>query len=119
PFRRRARPNTQHTEACMLRRRLVALLTVCLGSLSAFGGPLVTGVRMKLAAGDLASGIAAVEDYKNDTGVDTEYLNAVGWLARGAQMLHRPELAERYVAELHRQIPEEKPDLTGAFGAAI
>ena len=99
--------------------RLIALIALLLGSLSAFGANLVSGVRMKLAAGDLASGVAAVEDYKHDTGVDAEYLSAVGWLARGAQMLHQPQLADRYVAELHQLIPEEKPDLTGPFGAAI
>src|SRR6185295_15590362 len=75
--------------------------------------------RMKLSAGDLASGIAAVEDYKRDTGVDAEYLNAVGWLARGAQLLHQTELAKRYVAELHREIPQEKEGLIVPFGAAI
>jgi thiol-disulfide isomerase/thioredoxin len=99
--------------------RIVAFVVIVLCSVSAFSASLVSGVRMKLAAGDLASGIAAVEDYKRDTGVDAEYLNAVGWLARGAQMLHQPELAAQYVAELHRQIPEEKADLTTPFGAAI
>jgi thiol-disulfide isomerase/thioredoxin len=99
--------------------RLLVLPALVLSTVSLFGANLVSGVRMKLAAGDLASGIAAVEDYKRDTGVDAEYLNAVGWLARGAQMLHQPELADRYVAELHREIPEEKEGFTGAFGAAI
>ncbi len=97
--------------------RMAALLSLFASSV--FAGPLVTGVRMKISAGDVASGAAAVEDYKRDTGVDAEYLNAVGWLARGAQMLHQPELAEKYVAELHRQIPEEKPELIVPYGAAI
>ena len=97
--------------------RFAALLTLFASSL--FAANLVSGVRMKLSAGDLASGIAAVEDYKRDTGVDAEYLNAVGWLARGAQMLHQPELAAQYVAELHQRIPDEKADLLGPFGAAI
>lgn len=97
--------------------RLAAFLTLFASSVLAAN--LVTGVKMKLAAGDLASGIAAVEDYKRDTGVDAEYLNAVGWLARGAQMLHQPELAAQYVAELHQRIPEEKADLVVPFGAAI
>ncbi|SRR5581483_833700 len=84
-----------------------------------FAGPLVSGVKSKLAAGDLASGIAAVEDYKRESGTDAEYLNAIGWLARGALMLHQNELADRYVAELHREIPVENPDLIVPFGAAI
>ena len=45
---------------------------------------LVQGVRSKLSAADLASGEAAVETYRLAKGVDPEYLNAVGWLARGA-----------------------------------
>ncbi len=99
-------------------RRLL-LLVVFIGTVPLFAGPLVSGVKGKLAAGDVASGIAAVEDYKRDSGVDPEYLNAIGWLARGALMLHQNELADRYVAELHREIPVEKPELTVPFGAAI
>lgn len=94
---------------------LVLLLT----SLPALAADLVRGVRMKISAGDLASGIAAVEDYKAQTGVDAEYLNAVGWLARGAVMLGRPELAGRYVAELRREIPSELEELTIPYGTAI
>jgi thiol-disulfide isomerase/thioredoxin len=63
--------------------------------------------------------MAAVEDYKRATGVDAEYLDAVGWLARGAEMQRRPELAKEYVAELRREIPNEKPELLTPFGAAI
>jgi len=102
----------------MLRRSgFLAILFLC--SVPTFAATLVSGVRMKISAGDVASGIAAVEDYKRTTGVDPEYLNAVGWLARGAQMLRQPDLAKQYVAELHREIPEEKPELIVPFGAAI
>ena len=80
---------------------------------------LVRLVRLKLSAGDLASGIHAVEDYKLSTGVDAEYLDAIGWLARGAEMLKRPDLARSYVAELHREIPAEKAGLLVPYGAAI
>jgi thiol-disulfide isomerase/thioredoxin len=76
-------------------------------------------VRYKLSAGDLASGMAAVEDYKRATGVDAEYLDAIGWLARGAEMQRRNDLAKSYVAELRREIPTEKPELLIPFGAAI
>jgi thiol-disulfide isomerase/thioredoxin len=100
-------------------RTAIAVLLVLLGSSPGFAASLVTGVRMKLAAGDLQSGIAAVEDYKRETGVDAEYLNAVGWLTRGAKMLDQIELAERYLAELHREIPEEKHELIVPYGAAI
>lgn len=85
----------------------------------ALAGDLVRGVRGKLSAGDLASGQAAVEAWRKKTGVDAEYLDAVGWLARGAQMLGRPDLAAAYVAELRREIPAEKPELLIPLGAAI
>jgi len=51
-----------------------------------------------ISAGDLATGIAQVEDYRKTSGVDAEYLDAVGWLARGAEMLDRPDLARHQVA---------------------
>ena len=76
-------------------------------------------VRFKLSAGDLASGEAAMEDYKRKTGVDADYLNALGWLARGAEILRRPEKAAQFVAELHREIPVEKDELLIPYGAAI
>lgn len=102
-----------------MRHKLIVLLFTLVFHSSIQAANLVSIVRMKLAAGDVQSGIAAAEDYKHDTGVDAEYLNAIGWIARGAQMLHRNELADRYVAELHRQIPEEKEGLIVPFGAAI
>jgi thiol-disulfide isomerase/thioredoxin len=80
---------------------------------------LVRGVRSKISAADLATGIAQVEDYRNTTGVDPEYLDAIGWLARGALLLDRPDLARQYVAELRRQIPEESKELIVPYGAAI
>ncbi len=96
---------------------LSLILTVSFINVNA--AELVRGVRSKLSAGDLASAAAAVEDYKKKNGVDAEYLDAVGWLARGAEMLHRPDLAAVYVAELRREIPQEKPELLAPFGAAI
>ena len=65
------------------------------------------------------SGAAAIEDYKKKNGVDVEYLDALGWLARGAEMLGAPDTAARYVAELRREIREEKTDLLSPLGAAI
>jgi hypothetical protein len=103
-----------------LSRKLLALLFVLLMNAAGVrAADLVRLVRFKLSAGDLASGIAAVEDYRKATGVDAEYLDAVGWLARGAEMLGRPELARRYVVELRREIPDEKEGLLGPYGAAI
>jgi len=96
------------------------LLTLTLIALTADGaGELVRLVRLKLSAGDLASAVSAVEDYKEKHGIDAEYLDAVGWLARGAEMLKQPDAAAAYVAELRREIREEKPDLLIPLGAAI
>ena len=47
---------------------------------------LVRIVRLKISAGDVATGQSAAEDYKRTTGVDAEYLNAIGWIARGAEI---------------------------------
>jgi thiol-disulfide isomerase/thioredoxin len=99
---------------------LTSLLTLALIALTAdAAGELVRLVRLKLSAGDLSSAVSAVEDYKEKHGVDAEYLDAVGWLARGAEMLKQPDAAAAYVAELRREIREEKPDLTLPLGAAI
>jgi thiol-disulfide isomerase/thioredoxin len=103
----------------MILKLTPAFFILVLLAASANAGDLVRGVRYKLSAGDLASGIAAVEDYKLSTGVDAEYLDAIGWLARGAEMQRRTELAKAYVAELRREIPAEKPELLVPFGAAI
>jgi thiol-disulfide isomerase/thioredoxin len=97
-----------------------SLLTLALIALTAnAAGELVRLVRLKLSAGDLASAVSAVEDYKEKHGVDAEYLDAMGWLARGAEMLRLPDAAAAYVAELRREIREEKPDLVIPLGAAI
>ncbi len=92
------------------------LLLVCT-DLSA--ADLVRMVRYKLSAGDLASGEAATEEYRRTTGVDAEYLDAVGWLARGAQMLGQREKAAGYAAEVRKAIPAEDPALLVPLGAAI
>lgn len=94
------------------------LLTLALAQ-SASAADLVRVVRLKISAGDLATGISAVEDYKATSGVDAEYLDAVGWLARGAELLRRPELARRFVSELHRELPAEKAGFLVPYGAAI
>ncbi|HEV7425653.1 MAG TPA: TlpA disulfide reductase family protein [Thermoanaerobaculia bacterium] len=103
----------------MTRRLLPAFLILVFIAATATAGDLVRTVRYKLSAGDLASGMAAAEDYKRGTGVDAEYLDAVGWLARGAEMQRRPEMAKEFVAELRREIPAEKPELVVPLGAAI
>jgi len=101
---------------------VVPLLTLVLLAPAAHGGDLTRGVRGKISAGDLASGEAAVEEYRRTKGVDAEYLDAVGWLARGAEMLGRRDRAAAFVAEVRREIPvekREKDDLIIPFGAAV
>ena len=100
----------------MIRTLTVTILFVAQSALAA---DLVRGVRSKISAGDLATGVAQVEDYKRTTGVDAEYLDAIGWLARGAELLRKPDLARFYIAELRREIPAEKEDLLTPYGAAI
>jgi thiol-disulfide isomerase/thioredoxin len=101
------------------RKILLAMALFVLVGQTSHAGDLVRLVRYKLSAGDLPSGIAAVDEYKRTTGVDAEYLDAVGWLARGSEMLGRDDLADQYVAELRRGIPAEKPELVVPLGAAI
>ncbi|HQR34445.1 MAG TPA: TlpA disulfide reductase family protein [Blastocatellia bacterium] len=95
----------------------IALVFLVLSANAA--GELVRVVRNKLSAGDLASGAQAAEDYKREHGVDAEYLDALGWLARGAEMLNQPDAAASYVAELRREIREEKEEWLSPLGAAI
>lgn len=80
---------------------------------------LVRNVRLKISAGDLATGQALIEDHKRAKGSDAEYLSALAWVARGAEMLGRPELAGEAVRELHRAIPAENAEHLTAYGAAI
>ncbi|MEK6371947.1 MAG: TlpA family protein disulfide reductase [Acidobacteriota bacterium] len=102
-----------------MRKLIPALLALLLVASSSHAAELVRGVRFKISAGDLATGMAQVEDYKRQHGVDAEYLDAIGWLARGSEMLRRGDLAREYVAELRREIPTEKAELLTPFGAAI
>jgi len=98
---------------------LISFLILAFIVVNASAGDLVRTVRNKLSAGDLASGAAAAEEYKKKNGVDAEYLDALGWLARGAEMLRQPDAAAAYVAELRREIREEKSEFLSPLGAAI
>ncbi len=102
----------------MIRKLLFGLVLVCLVQ-AAEAADLVRFVRLKISAGDLATGMAMAEDYKKATGVDEEYLNAIGWIARGAELLDRPDIAREALAELEREIPSEKADMLTPYGAAI
>lgn len=98
---------------------LVVVLVAAASPAHLDGAELVQGVRSKLSAADLSSGEAAVEAWRLAKGVDAEYLNAVGWLARGAEMLGKREKAAAWVAELRREIRAEAPETIVPLGAAI
>ncbi|HEU4887911.1 MAG TPA: TlpA disulfide reductase family protein [Thermoanaerobaculia bacterium] len=100
-------------------RKLALALTLVLLTQTAQAADLVRFVRLKISAGDLATGLAMAEDYRKATGVDEEYLNAIGWIARGAEMLERPDIAREALAELRREIPNEKAEWLTPYGAAI
>jgi thiol-disulfide isomerase/thioredoxin len=76
-------------------------------------------VRAKLAAADLASAEAWTEDWKRDYGADSTWLEARGWLARGAWMLGEPERALAFAREVRQAIPEPTPELLIPLGAAL
>jgi thiol-disulfide isomerase/thioredoxin len=102
-----------------MKRAIQVLPFLFVFATTAAAADLVQLVRLKISAGDVASGAAAAEDYRRKSGIDSEYLNAVGWLARGAVMLGRPDLAREYVAELRRAIPKETAETIVPYGAAI
>ena len=102
-----------------MHRALLPLLLLLVVCPPADAAELTRIVRLKISAGDIASGAASAEDYKRTTGVDAEYLDAIGWLARGALLMGREDLAREYAAELRRAIPEETNALLVPLGAAI
>lgn len=100
--------------------RTLAILVALVGfAVPLTAQELVRVVRMKISAGDLATGQAAAEDHKRAKGADAEYLSAIAWIARGAEMLGRLELADETLRELQRAIPAETAEHLTAYGAAI
>lgn len=100
--------------------RTLAILFVLAGLAAPLSAQeLVRIVRMKISAGDLATGQAAAEDHKRAKGADAEYLSAIAWIARGAEMLGRLELADETLRELRKAIPAENTEHLSAYGAAI
>ena len=102
-----------------LLRWTAALLVLSLAPAALLAGELTRTIRLKISAGDLASGEAALEDWKQAHGEDSEYLDGLAWLARGAQLLGDDERALAWVAEVRRRIPAESAPTVNALGAAI
>ena len=80
---------------------------------------LVRIVRLKLSAADLASAEAWTEDWKRDVGADATWLDARGWLARGAWMLGEADRALAFAREVRAAIPEPRPEFLVPLGAAL
>ncbi|HEX8410528.1 MAG TPA: TlpA disulfide reductase family protein [Thermoanaerobaculia bacterium] len=100
--------------------RTLAILVALAGFVLPLNAQALVGVvRMKISAGDLATGQAAAEDHKRVKGADAEYLSAIAWIARGAEMLGRLELADETLRELREAIPAENTEHLSAYGAAI
>jgi len=89
---------------------------------------LVTGIRNKLAAGDLRSAESILEVHRAENGEDAAYLGGLAWLARGALLVGDLEKAKRYATEVrgrcddklaHGATLQEDHALEIALGAAI
>ena len=88
----------------------------------------VTGIRNKLAAGDLLSAESILEVHREKNGEDGPWLAGLGWLARGAMLTGDVEKAGRYAAQARKEcaarlakgaVLATDHDLEGALGAAI
>ena len=99
--------------------RSASLLAVLLAASPALAGDLTRAIRSKLSAGDLRTGEALAEDWKAAHGEDAEYLDGLGWLARGAQLLGQQDKAMEYVRQLRQRIPIDGGENLIALGAAI
>ncbi|HKQ98091.1 MAG TPA: TlpA disulfide reductase family protein [Candidatus Polarisedimenticolia bacterium] len=88
----------------------------------------VSGIRNKIAAGDLLSAESILAVYREGHGEDIRYCQGLGWLARGALLLGDHEKARRYVKDLRARCAdslangarfEDDSDLPVVLGAAI
>jgi thiol-disulfide isomerase/thioredoxin len=104
------------------------LLCVLLLSLSLpLPASVVSEIRWKISAGDLASADAIAEEFCRTNGPNAECANAVAWLARGAlvmgkrdQALFYLERAKKMTGNLVGKIrPEDDYDLAVALGTEI
>lgn len=107
-----------------MRSGLIGSLILAVSALAADPTPLIRG---KLAAGDLASAEAILEDYKRESGESAEYWKAASWLARGAQSQGACGDANRWAAStlagaeksLGLRKIESDANLETAIGASI
>lgn len=92
------------------------------------GSRAITSIRNKISAGDLHSAESILEVYREKYGADGWYIQALGWVARGALLLGDEARAARYEAELREQCADclrrgasvaRNDSLETALGAAI
>src|SRR5215469_6854233 len=108
----------------MASRNLAVLLAFTL--LPAYAA-VVSDVRFKISAGDLTSAEAIADEYRRANGENSEYADAVSWLARGALTMKKTDAAARYLAEtkslvaelLKSKHVEDDAFLEAAVGASI
>jgi thiol-disulfide isomerase/thioredoxin len=108
-------------------RRAAVVSASVLATIVAFAGAaeaparpeLVRIVRAKLSAADLASAEAWTEDWKRDYGADATWLDARGWLARGAWMLGESDRALAIAREVRAAIPAPTEKTLIPLGAAL
>ena len=88
----------------------------------------VSGIRNKLAAGDLLSAESILEVHRAKYGEDGPFLVGLSWLARGALLLGEGEKADRYAAQVRARCAdslaggvelEKSHDTEIALGAAL
>jgi len=66
----------------------------------------VSGMRNKIAAGDLLSAESILEVHRAEHGEDPAYLSGLSWLARGALLVGDLEKAKRYAADVRVRCAE-------------
>jgi len=105
-------------------RSRILLLLVLTASLAWAG--IVDNVRYALSANDFAAAEAQLNSYRNQRGVDAEYLEAYSWLGRAALDERQYDRADAYAKqtkalaldELKKRPLDAEPHLPLAFGAA-
>jgi thiol-disulfide isomerase/thioredoxin len=88
----------------------------------------VSGMRGKIAAGDLLSAEAILEDHRTKHGENSQFLNGLAWLARGALLLGEHDKARSHAADVRARCErklaagdtlERDRDFETALGASI
>lgn len=88
----------------------------------------IQGIRNKISAGDLRSAESMLEVHREKFGKDGFYIQALGWVARGALLMGEYDRAARYEAELREECADclrkganiaTNDSLETALGAAI